>query len=348
VLGVKKMVKTKIICTIGPASNSSVVIRKMALVGMDCVRLNFSHGTHTEHSKVIQIVRDFNKRHRRRIRILGDLEGYRIRVGKLSHPIELEKRKVLWLVQKDIIGDKDLIPFDCNCWLRNILPGQFIYINDGNIALRIKKVERKKIKTEVLVGGRLSTHKGINIPDADLRFQSLTEKDKKDLEFCIENKIDFIAQSFVRNKSDILRIKTFVLPKLSNCRIIAKIESQKSLKNLEGIISVSDGIMVARGDLGVCIPVYQVPIIQKIIIKKCREKKKFVITATHMLESMTEHITPTRAEVTDIANAILDGTDYVMLSAETAVGRYPTEAAKMMNQVIEFTESSSFYKEKVL
>jgi len=342
------MVKTKIICTIGPASNSPTVIRKMALAGMDLVRLNFSHGNIIEHLKTIKIVRDFNKRYRRHIRILGDLEGYRIRVGRLSYPLELKKRQTIWLVQKDIVGDKDLIPFDCNCRLKNIGLGKPIYIDDGNISLKIKRVEKNKIKAEVLSGGKLLENKGINIPGVDLEFPSLTEKDKEDLNFCIENKIDFIAQSFVRSKSDILKIKSRFFSKLPECKIIAKIENQRSLRNLESIIEVSEGIMIARGDLGICIPIYQIPIVQKTIIKKCKEKNKFVITATQMLESMKENIRPTRAEVTDVANAILDGTDFVMLSAETAVGKYPVESVKMMNQIIDFTEKSSFYKGKML
>lgn len=342
------MVKTKIICTLGPASNSPVIIRKMALAGMDLVRLNFSHGSQEEHLKSIEIVKRFNKKYRRHIRSLGDLEGYRIRIGKLKEPIELKKRESVWLVQEDIIGGGDLIPFNCGFSLKGIEKGQIIYIDDGNIILKVKKKEKKRIKAEVITGGRLLERKGVNIPGVNFKFPSLTEKDRRDLDFCIKNKLDFIAQSFVSDKFDILRIKSYVLPKLPDCKIIAKIENQKSLKNLESIIRVSDGIMIARGDLGICVSIYKIPFIQKEIIKKCREEKKFVIVATHMLESMKENIWPTRAEVTDVCNAILDGADYVMLSAETAVGKYPVEAVKMMNQIIDFTENSSFYKEKML
>ena len=186
----------------------------------------------------------------------------------------------------------------------------------------------------------LKEHKGMNIPDVVLRFKGLTDKDRIDLQFGMRNKVDYIAQSFVRDKLDILHIRNFIKERLCNCKIIAKIENRQGIKNIDEILTVCDGIMIARGDMGVSVPIYEIPVLQKMIIKKCNQRKKFVITATQMLESMTEHIRPTRAEVTDVANAILDGSNFLMLSAETAAGKYPVEAVRMMNQIIEFTEES--------
>ncbi|MFC1590869.1 pyruvate kinase, partial [Candidatus Omnitrophota bacterium] len=209
-----------------------------------------------------------------------------------------------------------------------------------NIALIVKKRERRSLKCEVVRGGILREKKGVNIPDAVLKFPMIARNDLKDARFGIENRVDFIAQSFVRSKKDIAALKSILGDKAPHCCIIAKIENREGINNIDEIIDSSDGIMIARGDMGISIPIYEVPMVQKGIIAKCRKKGKFVITATQMLESMTEHMIPTRAEVSDVANAILDGTDYAMLSAETAVGKYPVEAVDMMDQVIAFTEKS--------
>lgn len=310
----------------------------MMLAGMDVARLNFSHASHKEHSQRIALIRELNKKYRRHIKILGDLEGYRIRIGRLKKPIELKKRQTLWLTKEDIEGETDLISFDYPGDLKDIKIGQDIFIDDGNIALAVKGHKKGYLETKVFIGGILKEHKGVNIPEAKLKFSGLTEKDKEDIRFCIENQLDYIAQSFVRNKFDILKIRGLIKDNLPSCQIIAKIENRQGIKNIDEIINVSDGIMIARGDLGVSCPIYEVPIIQKEIIKKCRQKNKFVITATQMLESMTENIRPTRAEVSDVANAIFDNSDYLMLSAETAVGLYPEKAVRMMNQTIKFTE----------
>ena len=336
------MVKTKIICTIGPASDSRTVLRKMMLAGMDVARLNFSHGSHREHKMRIDLIRELNKKYRRHIKILQDLEGYRIRIGSFKDKLEMElkKRQTVLLTNKDILGLDNIIPFDYKGPLEQIKKGVHIFMDDGNIALEVRAVEGSYIKAEVVVGGVLKENKGVNMPEVDLKFRGLTEKDKVDIEFGIENKVDYIAQSFVRDKSDILKIKDLVRRRLPACQIIAKIENRDGIRNIDRILEVSDGIMIARGDMGVSIPLYEIPIVQKEIIKKCNTARKFVITATQMLESMVENIRPTRAEVTDVANAILDGSDFVMLSAESAVGRHPVEAVKMMNQIIAFTEKS--------
>ena len=342
------MSKTKVICTLGPSSSKAAVLKKMILSGMDVARLNFSHGTHKTHKQSIDIIRRLNKAHRNKIKILQDLEGYRIRVGLFKGPrktIELAKGSIVTLINKLETDQKDIIPFDYKGSLYDIKTGCHIFIDDGNIDLKVKSRDRDSIRVEVLVPGILKEHKGINIPDINLKFEGLTDKDKNDLLFGIANKVDFIAQSFVRNKKDMLSVRKFINRNKFNCPLIAKIENRQGIGNIDEILEVSDGIMIARGDMGVSLPIYEVPVMQKMIIKKCNQQKKFVITATQMLESMTEHLRPTRAEVSDVANAIVDGSDYVMLSGETAVGEHPVEAVQMMRNIIRFTEKSIKHKD---
>ena len=318
------MPKTKIIATLGPASCSPPVLRKMIMAGLDVVRLNFSHGTPREKLAMIKTVRLLNRKMRRHIRILGDLEGYRIRVDSLPHPVELRRNQIFYL------------PLDYKGNLSVIKDGQEIFIDDGNLAVVVEGRRNGRLKTRVTQGGLLKEHKGINIPGAHFEFKGLTAKDRVDIDFCVEHKLDFIAQSFVRSADDILAVRR-ALGK-SRIGIIDKIENDQGVRNAADIIKVSDGLMVARGDLGVSLPIYEVPLLQKELIRKCRLAKIFSITATQMLESMTGHRRPTRAEVSDVANAVLDGSDYLMLSAETAVGEYPVEAVRMMNRTISFTE----------
>jgi len=334
------MPKTKIISTIGPASNSATIIRKMMRKGMDVVRLNFSHGNHAEHRRCLEIVREINKKYRRRIRILQDLQGHRIRLGGLRghKPILLKKRETVWLSQKRFRGDRNIIPFDYRGSLRAVKTGARIFIDDGTIELIVTGRRQDALKTVVERGGAVREHKGVNIPGAHLDFPAMARHDIDDIRFGIKYGVDYIAQSFVRDARDVERVKDLIAGRLPRCRVIAKIENREGIRNIDNIIDASDGIMIARGDMGISIPIYEVPLVQKEIIRKCVRKKKFVITATQMLESMTEHFMPTRAEVSDVANAILDGTDFVMLSAETAVGKFPVEAVTMMNQIILYTE----------
>jgi len=337
------MNKTKMICTLGPSTGNRDVLKNLILAGMNVARLNFSHGTYKTHKQNLDIIRRLNTNRKNKIKILQDLEGYRIRVGLFKGPrkmVELVKGSIVTLINKPETHKKDVIPFDYAGSPYDIKIGCHIFIDDGNIALRVKSRDRNGMRAEVIVPGILKEHKGINIPDINLKFEGLTEKDKNDLLFGIANRIDFIAQSFVRNKKDILSVREFINQHKFNCPLIAKIENRQGIKNIDDIMEASDGIMIARGDMGVSLPIYEVPMIQKMIIKKCNKRKKFVITATQMLESMTEHLRPTRAEVTDVANAILDGSDYVMLSGETAVGQHPIEAAQMMSDIIKFTEMS--------
>ena len=336
------MPKTKIIATLGPASGNYTILRKMFAAGLDVVRLNFSHGTPKQHLELIELVRRLNKKYRRRIRIMQDLEGFRIRIGRFkgTKTRELKNRTVVWLTNDTEADGPKMIPFDYKGDLSRIKPKQLIYIDDGNLILRVKSISATSIKAEVLEGGILKERKGINIPDADLGFEGMTEKDKRDIKFGIKNKVDYIALSFVRDEKDVREAAELIKAHLPACRLIAKIESRQAIENIDKIIDAADGIMIARGDMGIAVSIYKVPIIQKQIIKKCNAAKKFVITATQMLEHMTEHSRPTRAEVTDVANAIIDGTDFVMLSAETAVGRYPYRSVLMMENIIRFTEKA--------
>ncbi len=335
------MAKTKIIATLGPASSNYTTIRKMVVAGMDVARLNFSHGTYRDQLHRLKLVRQINTKYRRRIRIMQDLEGYRIRIGHFKnrkHKI-LKAHMTVRLTKDPDDGNVRTIPFDYKGDLKNIKKGQLIYIDDGNMTLKTRFVSKRSIHADVIEGGVLEERKGVNMPGARIPFTGgLTEKDKFDLKFGLKHRVDYIAQSFVRTKKDIDIIKEFVKPKLQKCMIIAKIEAQEAIRNMDEIIDAADGVMIARGDMGVAVPIYEIAVIQKQIIRRCNKKKKVVITATEMLEHMTEHSRPTRAEVTDVANAILDGTDFVMLSAESASGKYPVKAVQMMNQIIEFTE----------
>ncbi len=335
------MPKTKIISTLGPASTGQSVLRQMALAGMDVVRLNFSHGKYEEHIERIRLVRRVAKNLKRDIPILQDLEGHRVRIGKLKNakkPLVLHRQQELWVTNEDVRGTEREIPIDYHGSLEDIRKGQCIYIDDGKVALRVKKSGKSRLLTAVEVGGELIARKGINIPGAELKFSGLSDKDKADLEFGIKNRVNYIAQSFVRDRDDVMLVRNYIGNRLPGCRLIAKIESREGIENLDRILGACDGIMIARGDMGISLPVYEVPLRQKQIIYKCNRARKFVITATQMLESMVTNPVPTRAEVSDVANAIIDGTDFVMLSAETAVGEHPVETVDMMNRIIEFTE----------
>lgn len=337
-----KRVRTKIICTLGPASSTPRVLRKMVRAGMDVARLNFSHGTHKSHLKSIRLVRAVNTKYKRGIKILQDLEGFRVRIGDLAHwpgrVVALKKNERVFLSNDPRCFRPGVIPFDYEGTLQVIRPGSHIYIDDGNIALRVTNTTKDQLKAIVEVAGVVKEHKGINIPEAKLSFSKMTPKDHRDLVFGITQGVDLVAQSFVRNKKDIVEVRKVLDRHKSSAKLIAKIENKEGVDNVDRILSACDGVMIARGDLGVCLPIYEIPFLQKMLIKKCKEQKKIVITATQMLESMTEHLRPTRAEVTDVANAIIDGTDYLMLSAESAAGRYPVEAVKMMNDIAKSTE----------
>ncbi len=336
--------KVKIICTLGPASRRFDTIVKMAESGMNVVRLNFSHGEHSAHQEMINTIREVNRRHRLSIKILQDLEGYRLRIGHLRHPVQLIKYQQVWMSKEG--KDSFAIPLESEIVVRHLKKGMDVYIDDGNIHLKVVGRSKKGIQLEVCQGGILKSRKGVNIPALKLKANILTAKDARDILFGIKNDVDFVAQSFVRNREDIVRVQELIRPQLPRCRIIAKIENQDGVRNVEKIMDACDGIMIARGDLGVSLPIYQIPMLQKRIIAQCKKKDKAVITATQMLESMIVNSRPTRAEVSDVANAILDGTDYVMLSGETAVGSYPVKCVRMMRQIIDYTEREANRKKR--
>lgn len=332
------MVRTKIIATLGPSTESETILRKMILGGLDAVRLNFSHGTYSEHLCWIKLIRTLNRKMRRAIKIMQDLGGYRIRVGRLEEEVLLKKSAILYLTQEDIVGNGREVSFDYSGPLKVIKPGNLIYIDDGKILLKVIGREKKRLKARVVTGGVLKERKGINILDLSLPFDALTEKDKKDLTVAIEYRLDYVAQSFVRNAKDIRLLKGILHHKHAECKIFAKVESKEAIRNIDEIIKESDGIIVARGDLGICLPIYKVPVFQKEIIKKCRLNEKPVVVATQLLDSMTEEKLPTRAEVSDVANAILDGATHLLVSGETAVGKHPPKVVEMMNKIIKNTE----------
>ncbi len=330
--------KTKIICTIGPASQKESTLLELVRAGMDIARVNFSHGDESCHRDFISKIRKLNRRFDFDIKILQDLEGYRMRIGFLSGPILLKSGEKLLLVN-DKKPSRGSIPIDYDGVLKDFKNGMDIFIDDGLLVLKVIGSSDNQITAKVLRPGLLKSRKGINIPQLILKKDILTKKDSRDIEFGVDHRVDFIAQSFVRNAHDLQAVINQAGKRLPECQFIAKIENKDGVTNLQKIIPVSDGIMIARGDLGISLPIHEVPFIQKDIIRQCRERGEFVITATQMLESMCEHYFPTRAEVSDIANAILDGTDAVMLSAETAVGRYPVESVAMMRQIIDYAES---------
>ncbi|MCM8824200.1 MAG: pyruvate kinase [Candidatus Omnitrophica bacterium] len=342
------MVKTKIIATLGPASNKETVLRKMFICGLDVVRLNFSHGTHNEHIKNIELVRYLNKKMRRKIKIMQDLEGYRLRIGKLEKEIELKKNMVFYLTTDRIVGNEKEVPFDYNDSLKMIKQGSLIYIDDGRILLRVIDKDKRRLKVKVIIPAPLKERKGINILGVNLSFKALTEKDRRDLEVAINYRLEYVAQSFVRDRQDIRSLREVINGRNLQCKIFAKIENQQALKNIDSIIEEADGIIVARGDLGICLPIYKIPILQKEIIKRCRVRGKPVVVATQMLESMVNDSLPTRAEVSDVANAIIDGADFLLLSAETAIGRHPPRVVEMMNRIIKYTEDYLKRLEEIL
>lgn len=338
------MAKTGIICTMGPATRSLQVLKKMADAGMTVVRMNFSHGTYAEYEKDFALIRNLNKKYRKNVKILADLEGHRIRVGEIKNgKVELKKKQKLILTNKKVMGDNKRIHIDYSNPLTDIKKGLDIFIDDGNLKLKVLVSKKDELVTEAQMDYVLKTHKGVNIPAAKLKFPPMEKKDMEDMIFALKHNVDFVANSFVRNADD-MKPLIYILreEKKNNCQLIAKIEDRSGIDNLQSILDVCDGIMVARGDMGISIPLWTVPVVQKYIIKKCRSRKKFVITATQMLESMVENPIPTRAEVSDVANAIIDGSNYVMLSAETAVGQYPAQAVEMMGNIIKFTEKNSY------
>jgi pyruvate kinase len=334
--------RAKIICTIGPACNSEAALRDLMRLGMDVARLNFSHGTHSEHARHISRLRRAAKLERRSICILQDLQGPKIRTGALKghEAVTLKTGSRVTITPREVSGTATLIATTFDRLAREVKTGARILLSDGRIELVVTRVRRDDVECEVINGGVLGEHQGINLPGAALSIPALTEKDRKDLEFGLDHGVDMVALSFVRSAADVRMAKEIIASHSSDVPVIAKLEKPQALKRLEEIFETADGVMVARGDLGVEMPAEKVPVIQKYVIRRSSDWRKPVIIATQMLESMIENPRPTRAEASDVANAIFDGTDAVMLSAETASGRYPREAVAMMAKIVTEAESN--------
>ncbi len=332
--------RAKIVCTLGPSSNTEVMLRKLLHAGMDVARLNFSHGTHEEHARVIERVRKVAEEEGRIVCLLQDLQGPKMRTGRLSGgtPVALRAGAKLTLTAREVMGTATVISTTFPI-ARDVTPGARILLSDGLIELRVVRVHGEDVECEVINGGLIGEHKGINLPGTPVSLPSITDKDKADIAFGLKHGVDMIAMSFVRTADDVLQTKRYLASLGGHIPVVAKLEKPQAIENLEEIFEVTDAVMVARGDLGVEVPPEKVPVIQKHVIKRASEWRKPVITATQMLESMIENPRPTRAEASDVANAIFDGTDAVMLSGETASGKYPIEAAGMMARIIVETES---------
>ncbi|GAB3021193.1 pyruvate kinase [Niabella terrae] len=328
--------RTKIVATVGPACNTYDKLEELIAAGVNVFRLNFSHGTHEEKKQVIEYIRDINKKNRTHTAILGDLQGPKLRVGEIEGGGMMVKAgdKFLFTSHK-IIGNKDKLYIHYPNFHKDVKLGNKIMIDDGKLEVIVKKIlPNNDVQVEVLLGGYISSKKGVNLPDTKISLPALTPKDLADLNFIIEQELGWVALSFVRQVDDIKKLRKILDKHKSKTKIIAKIEMPEAIPNIRDIINASDGIMVARGDLGVELPVEKVPLIQKNIIKKCIHRAKPVIVATQMMESMIDRTKPNRSEITDVANAVLEGTDAVMLSAETATGQHPTLVVQTMRKII--------------
>lgn len=336
--------RTKIVATVGPACDTYDKLLDLVRAGVNVFRLNFSHGTHEDKGKIIDHIRNINKKEPYNIAILGDLQGPKLRVGEIENgAIEVIEGDILTFTNEKVIGNKEKIYVSYPNFHSDVKIGNTILIDDGKLEVRVLSIEKNNdVKVVVTLGGTLSSKKGINLPDTKITLPALTDKDLADLEFIIEQKLDWVALSFVRNVKDLIILRNKLEEKKSKTKIIAKIEKPEAIENIRDIIVESDGIMVARGDLGVELPIEKVPLIQKQIIKKCLHRAKPVIVATQMMESMIERTKPNRSEITDVANAVLEGADAVMLSGETATGAHPTLVVETMKKIIEEVERTDY------
>lgn len=341
------MRKTKIICTLGSATDPDDVFNKLFVNGMNVARMNFSHGTHEEHSERIKRFKAFRSTHGFPVALLMDLRGPKIRLKKFTNnAVTIREGQNFTLTTKDILGDETIAGVSYDGLVNEVKPGNTILIDDGLIALEVDHTTADEIHTKVITGGIVSNNKGLNVPDVSIKIPFLSDKDMLDIDFAVRNDFDVIAASFTRNAGDVNQLRNVLLS--HNCdwiKIIAKIENREGVQNIDEIIRSSDGIMIARGDMGVEIPYEELPAIQKSIIKKCLLFGKPVITATQMLDSMIRNPRPTRAEITDVANAIYDGTSCLMLSGETSIGKYPLESLQIMSRIAEETERNIKYQE---
>jgi pyruvate kinase len=331
--------KTRIVCTIGPASNNPAMLEKMINAGMNIARLNFSHGEFTDHKSVIENIRAASRAAGKRVAIMGDLPGPKMRIGKLDEePFELQAGDTFTLTTEDITGNRERVSMSFPLLPRVVKPGDSLFLNDGIIHLEVLRVDGSDVECRVVVGGELRSRKGLNLPGIDLGISAFTDRDHACLKFAMENGVDAVSQSFVETSADVEAVRKAAKELGQEPFIIAKIERSGALKHMDQILQAADGIMIARGDLGVEIPIEEMAVVQKNLMEKAVVAGKPVITATQMLESMTDHSRPTRAEATDVANAILDGTDCVMLSGESAMGKFPVESVAMLSKIAKATE----------
>ncbi len=338
--------KTKIVATVGPSSNTKTVLKEMILSGMNVARLNFSHGNYDEHTKAVNLIRSLSREMNRSVGIILDLQGPKIRTGLLQggNPVELKKDEIIAITSRQVPGTSAMVSTTYKNIAKDVTVGDKILMDDGLIALRALSKTEDTVTCKIINGGILKEHKGINLPGVNVSAPSLTDKDIKDLNFGIKLGVDYFALSFVRRAKDLEEIKLIIKKQGADIPVIAKIEKPEAVENLDEILKTADGVMVARGDLGVELNPEQVPGIQKQIIHKAINSNKIVITATQMLETMINNPVPTRAEASDVANAVYDGTDAVMLSGETASGKYPVEAVQMMTKIITESEKTPFMK----
>lgn len=340
--------KTKIVCTIGPATESEEKLRELMDAGMNVCRLNFSHGDFNEHQNRVDNIRKITEKDGKVIAIMQDLCGPKIRIGTFKdNAIMLNRGDKFILTTDDFEGTQEKVHINYPALPKEVKPGNFIMLQDGTKKLEVVEVKGNDIITKVISGGRLSGRKGVNVPGANLSVKSLTDKDRSDLEFGIKNNVDFVALSFVRRASDIKELRDILNKAGSKAQIVAKIETPEALEDIDAIIELTDAVMIARGDLAIEIPAEEVPLVQKLIIHKCNSVGKPVITATQMLESMIKNPVPTRAEISDIANAIIDGTDAIMLSEETTLGEFPVQAVEIMTRVALRVEKEVFTRDTI-
>jgi pyruvate kinase len=341
--------KTKIVATMGPSTENIAVLEELFLAGLDICRINFSHGDYEPIKHVVDNIRILNKKLNRNVGILGDLQGPKLRIGVMeNNGAELINGNEITITTKECIGTAERIFMTYPQFPQDVSAGELVLIDDGKITLKVIETNRKdEVRALIIAGGTLSSKKGVNLPNTKISLPCLTLKDLRDLDFALENNFEWIGLSFVRSVTDIIELKDIIRSKKKPARVIAKIEKPEAIKEIDKIIEVTDGVMVARGDLGVEMPMEQVPLLQKMIVNKCILASKPVIIATQMMESMITAYTPTRAEVNDVANAVLDGADAVMLSAETSVGRYPVKVIEYMRRIITQIESDDriYYKE---
>ncbi|MGH1337141.1 MAG: pyruvate kinase [Aureispira sp.] len=340
--------KTKILATIGPASNNYSTLLGLVQAGVDAFRLNFSHGSHEDHLQVFEYIQHINKKYKTNIAVLADLQGPKLRVGQMENgKIPLKKGDILTFVNEPCIGTAEKVYMSYEQFAKDVKVGEKVLVDDGNVQLLVKSTNGvNEVKLEVLYGEYLASRKGVNLPQTKISLPSMTEKDLKDLKFILQHDFNWIALSFVRTAKDIYELRKKIQAKGSRAKIIAKVEKPEAIENIDSIIEATDGVMVARGDLGVEVPMQRLPMLQKMIVAKCIKKAKPVIVATQMMDSMIKNPTPTRAEIIDVANAVLDGADVVMLSGETAMGIHPIKVVQAMNDIIAEAEKmdSVYYR----